>query len=289
MKNNSIILGFCLLLLGNVGCDYYPRKDIKYEATLNVQSLNMFVDEVFQLKANPTELSFTWTSDNESVATVSSTGLVTAVGRGTANITSRAGDVNCTVLLTSIVRIPMLDYILGVTSIEVLIGGMQEIKIVPEPTDANDVGTVNWRSVNPNVATVNYSGIVRAVGLGTTQVESEINGIIKSVNVLVARTLPFNGPHYLSLTQSCVIKAVDFDYGDYIFDAYISVNNSGSSYGIEVDGDEDNKINFNLISNGDWQNYRWYHQTNTGEPAPPPIHLTVGRHTVKFLHNSGGF
>jgi len=212
MKNNCIIFGICILLLGIVGCDYYPRKDIKYEATLNVQSLNLFVEETFQLRANPTDLSFTWTSDNEDVATVSSTGMVTAVGRGMTEITARAGNISSTVLVTSIVRIPLENYLLGFTSIEMIIGSAQEVKLIPVPTDANDMGSIEWRSLDPDVVTVNYAGIVKTVGIGATQVECNVNGIVKTINVLVSRTLPCK-PNIVSFAKPCVIVAADFDLG----------------------------------------------------------------------------
>jgi len=354
MKNNSIIFGVCLLLWGIAGCYDYPQKDIKYEATPNVQSLSLFVGENFQLRANPTELNFSWTSDDPEIATVNSSGMVTAVGRGMTIINARAGDVSCKIPLSSIVRIPLVNYILGVTSIEMIIGGSQEIKIVPEPTDANDMGTIGWSSNNPSIATVNYAGIVKCVGIGTTIVECNINDIVKTINVMVARTLPFNWPRYLTLTQPLVIKAVDFDLGgngvayyetntghngnlggnegkyraaggdpdcfvgmetgssmygsnigwngggkwqmftfevqeegDYSFDVYISVNDGSAGYGIEVDGELIKDVN--MTGGNGWQNYRWYHEFNPTLVPAPEMHLTVGRHSLKFKHNTGGF
>ena len=215
MKNNCIIFGLCFILLGLAGCgDNYEPKDIKYEATPNVQSLNMFVGNTFQLRANPTDLSFTWTSSDEAVATVSSDGLVTAVGRGTADITARAGDIFCKVPVTAVVRIPLVDYTLNIKWIELAVGGVQEIKIIPEPTDANDLGVVTWISKDPEVATVSYAGYVKCIALGETEVSCSINGIVKTLSVKVSDILPFNGPHVLLRDgKYCVVVAADFDYG----------------------------------------------------------------------------
>ena len=211
---NCIICGLCLLLLGFAGCDNYKQKEIHYEATPNVQSLKLFVNETFQLRANPTNMAFTWTSSDESVATVTSNGLVTAVGRGTADITARAGDITCTIPLTSVVRIPLVDYKLNISWIELAVGGMQEIKIIPIPTDANDMGVVEWTSQNTEVATVTYAGYVKCLALGETMVSCKINGIVKSVDVKVSDVIPVR-PWNLTSDPSkpLIIVAADFDLG----------------------------------------------------------------------------
>lgn len=350
MKSNRIIFGICVLLLGIAGCDYYTKKDIKYEATPNVQSLNMFVGDDFQLSANPTELKFTWTSDNTNVATVSSSGLVTAVGRGMTEITARAGDVFCKVPLNSIVRIPLVDYLLGTTALDMIIGGSQEVKLIPEPTDANDMGTIEWSSINPNVATVNYAGIIKAVGIGTTQVECNVNGIVRTINVRVSRTFPAK-QHIVSKAQPCVIIMADFDLGgngvaygwtggpdgdlapgyraslgdpncpvgiesgssmygsnvgwtgsgkwlqytfdvvddsDYIFDLYVGLDSSTAQYSFELDETIDSGVVSMSGWSGGWQGYRWYHQQQS--PATAPVaNLTAGRHTLRFMFETGGF
>lgn len=216
MKINCITFGLFLTLLGLAGCgDNYPDKDIQYEATPNVQSLNMFVNTTFQLRANPTELNFTWSSSDEAVATVSSDGMVTAVGRGTADITARSGDVFCKVPVTTLVRIPLVDYSLNFNWIELAVGGIQEIKIIPIPTDANDMGIAVWTSDDTDVATVSYAGTVKCIELGETHVSCNINGIVKSLSVKVSDVLPFNGPHVLTKDYSkpCIVVAADFDYG----------------------------------------------------------------------------
>jgi len=214
MKINCIILGLCLMLPLFTGCDNFAQKNIEYEATPNVQSLSLFVDETFQLRANPTNLSFTWTSSDENVATVSSSGLVTAKGRGTADIVARAGDITCTVPLTAVVRIPLVDYSLSATWMELAVGGIQEIKIIPVPTDANDMGIATWTTEDPDVATVSYAGYVKCLKLGETSVSCNINGIVKTVNVKVSDVIPIR-PWVLTPdpTKYLVVVAADFDLG----------------------------------------------------------------------------
>jgi hypothetical protein len=79
------------------------------DISLNTVSRAMTVGETFQLTksiypSNATNQNAQWLSDNTSVATVSSSGLITATGAGTATITVRTTDGNhsatCTVVVT---------------------------------------------------------------------------------------------------------------------------------------------------------------------------------------------
>ena len=84
--------------------------------TLNTKTLPLDVEEVELLTAtvlpdDATDPSVTWSSDNESVATVSETGLVTAVAIGTANITAQAGEKSDVCAVTvSAVTVPITDF-----------------------------------------------------------------------------------------------------------------------------------------------------------------------------------
>ena len=215
MKSSYIFWGLCFLLLGITGCDNYAKKDIKYDATTNVKSLNMFVDETYQLKASPADLQFTWTSSDETVAKVSSTGLVTAVGRGSANIIATAGDLSCTIPVVAVIRIPMVDYTLSAQWIELAVGGKQDIKIFPVPTDANDMPDPDWTTDDEKVATVTYAGSVQCIALGETEVHCNVGGIVKSLSVKVSDILPFPSPHVLTPDPATplIIPSKNFDYG----------------------------------------------------------------------------
>ncbi|MDE6037075.1 MAG: Ig-like domain-containing protein, partial [Duncaniella sp.] len=73
--------------------------------TLNVQDITLLVGATDKLTAtvspaNVTDKVITWTSDNESIATVDADGKVTAVAVGVANITATCGNVSATCKVT---------------------------------------------------------------------------------------------------------------------------------------------------------------------------------------------
>ena len=101
-----------------------------------------------------------WSSDNESVAKVSSTGVVTAVKPGTAVITATAGSVKatCTVTVANpVVKVTGIK--ITASSRSIAAGKKVQLKATAAPSNA-DNKAVTWTSSNKKVATVNSKGVV---------------------------------------------------------------------------------------------------------------------------------
>ncbi|MDR2145934.1 MAG: Ig-like domain-containing protein [Tannerella sp.] len=215
-KINSIIVGTCLLLLGSLaGCDNYERKGIVTpEITVNVHSLDLFIGESVQLTASPDDLAFTWTSEDPAVATVDNNGFVTAVGDGNTFIVAQSGDMDCRVPVSSITRIPLTDFSLGATSLLLFTGERNQFIPVNQPSNANDASYPTWRSLNSDVATVDYKGEIVARSVGNADVECRINNIVKTIHVEVLNSFPmFRGPHKLTATVPYTLQFINFDLG----------------------------------------------------------------------------
>jgi uncharacterized protein YjdB len=128
------------------------------------------------LPANASNKGLTWSSDDTAVAAVHpSTGLVTAVSLGTANITATAVDgsgksgsavvtVTENVIPVSSVNVspPTLALVLGETATGTLSAAVL-------PANAGNKA-VAWSSSDPAVATVSQSGVVTAVSVGTANI-----------------------------------------------------------------------------------------------------------------------
>ncbi len=117
---------------------------------------------------NASNKSLAWTSDDETVATVSSSGLVKAMAKGTAVITAKAidgSDVSATCTIE--VRKPLKSISLSETSLKLTEGESHQLTAILVPEDASVAGIL-WTSADVSTATVDSDGIVHAVGCGET-------------------------------------------------------------------------------------------------------------------------
>lgn len=121
---------------------------------------------------NATDKTVTWSSSNTSVATVSSTGKVTAKAKGSATITCKANDGSgkqdaCEVTVT-----PILPESISLPSTMTVAAG-QTVTLTPTITPADAVTTLTWSSDDETIATVNSSGVVTGVKKGQTFINVE--------------------------------------------------------------------------------------------------------------------
>ena len=119
----------------------------------------------------------TWTSSNTAVATVSASGVVTAVGAGSATIQATSGTASGTAAIT--VNYPPLHHII-VTPANPRIKIGQTVQMTATGYDANNNVipgmTFTWTSSNTNKATVNSTGLVTALDDGTTDITASASG-----------------------------------------------------------------------------------------------------------------
>ena len=101
-----------------------------------------------------------WVSSNTAVATVDSSGLVSAVAAGTTTITYATAD-GCEI--TAIVNVKALPVISG--TLAVCVGLTTQLSATQTPATTNA-----WVSSNPAVATVNNTGLITGISLGTTTI-----------------------------------------------------------------------------------------------------------------------
>lgn len=137
--------------------------------------------------SNTTLQTVTWSSSNSSVATVNRFGLVRAIAKGSATITATAGDGNGA---TGTTTINVVD---EVTPDDPPAGHPTVTSVTVSPSTLNldlynnltgnlsatvngtnsPAQTVNWTTGNSGVATVNSSGVVTAVGVGSTTITAQ--------------------------------------------------------------------------------------------------------------------
>ena len=148
-------------------------------------SRDLTVGETVLLKAEPLDAqgnvlsgrSVAWSSGRPNVATVSSTGAVTALSPGSAIITAtverKVGVGAITVAAAAVASVAMSP-----TSATLVVG--QTVQLGAQPRDASgrplDGRTVTWSTNRSDVATVTSTGIVSAVSPGTATITASTEG-----------------------------------------------------------------------------------------------------------------
>ena len=146
--------------------------------TLDKETLELTEGESVTLKAtvtpdNATNKTVTWTSSNASVASVDASGKVTAVAAGSATITAKAGDKTATCAVTVKKKVVAVESVtLDQDSITLMIGENCTLKATVSPDNATDK-TVSWTSSDASVASVDASGKVTAVKVGTATITAK--------------------------------------------------------------------------------------------------------------------
>lgn len=150
--------------------------------TLDKTTMDLYQGKTGTLKAtvkpdNATDKTFSWTTSNGGVATVNSSGTVTAVGPGTAVITATTSDGGLTATCTVNVRtIPVTGVDLD-SAISVKVGDTHYMKdnLRIIPADATNQ-VVSWSSGNNGIAAIDAStGLLTAKSVGTTIITVRTN------------------------------------------------------------------------------------------------------------------
>ena len=170
---------FTQLIVGESSTPVTPTVS---SVTINPSSATLNPNDTKQLSvtvdATPAsaDKSVTWTSSNPSVATVSESGLVTAVAQGTATITATSNLDNtksgtCSVTVNApAAPIPVTAIALNKSTANIAIGDSETLTINYTPADANTGKAVTWTSSNTSVATVDNSGKVTGIAAGSATI-----------------------------------------------------------------------------------------------------------------------
>lgn len=147
--------------------------------------------ETFYLgTATPT---YTFSSSNNSVASVSSSGLVSFNGVGSCEITVTASTHPNNPFIVPVLVVGVPTVTLPVTRIEVTPGSSTlfrqetaQLSAQAFNLDGATTATFSWASSDPTIATVSSSGLVTAKGLGTAYITASAQGISGQAEIYVS-------------------------------------------------------------------------------------------------------
>jgi uncharacterized protein YjdB len=133
-----------------------------------------------------TGLTVTWTSSNQSAATVSATGLVKAIAQGSVTITATASGKSGTALFT-VTEIPVASVIVNPSLLVLLVGQTRQLVATATDTNGNVINglTIVWSSSDPSVATVSSSGLVTGKIQGSAIITATAKGISDATTIKV--------------------------------------------------------------------------------------------------------
>ena len=147
-----------------------------------------FTAQLMPVRDPETTDTYTWFSQNE-YATVSSTGLVTAVKAGTSVITVQASSgltATCTVHVVA-PNVPAESVKLSQTLLRLVPGEKTQLTATVSPSGATNK-TVTWESSAPEIASVDADGVVEALGPGDAVITVRTaNGLYDTCQVKVVQ------------------------------------------------------------------------------------------------------
>ena len=121
------------------------------------------------LPSNAPNKNVSWSTSRPTVATVNSSGLITAVGNGTATITVTTQNGNKTATVAVTVTTLVTSVRVNLTSVTLRPNLTRQITATVLPSTASNK-SITWSSSNTNVATVSNQGLIRGLRVGNATI-----------------------------------------------------------------------------------------------------------------------
>lgn len=138
----------------------------------------------------------TWSSSDQTIATIDATGMATGVGDGAARITATySGSAGSSDLIVS--ELALVSISVAPASMSLQVGLTQQYGAIGTYTDMtqqNLTGFVSWSSSDTSVAQITASGFVVALAAGAVDIVAASDVVWGSAALTVAAAAPSPGP-----------------------------------------------------------------------------------------------
>lgn len=185
--SNNLLTAYAAPLLGDEST-ILSDKEIQPDIKLNVKSKNIVKGKSFQIKVYNTleDQSISYKSNDESVATVSSEGMITGIEFGSAVITvtiKQEAKTIATLQCNVSIGVPAICVRFTKSDLLMVVGQKTTLKYLIAPF--NTAEDVRFLSLNPTVADISVGGRISAASVGTTYCFALIDSGYSSCKVSV--------------------------------------------------------------------------------------------------------
>lgn len=186
-----LVLSFCILSAGAASAQTISRVDITADST--VIAVGQRVTATARAKdadgAVIPNTQMTWASRTPAVATVDSSGVVTAVFPGAVQVTARTpNNVTGTINLTVV---PSKVEVSGSPTVRLNASATLTARALDINNNAIPGVALTWASDTTTVATVTAAGVVQAVGIGQAVISAAFSGYFGRMTLTVERPQDF--------------------------------------------------------------------------------------------------
>ena len=219
--------------------------------------------------ANATNKGVTWTSSDNSIATVSSTGVIRGVGDGEATITAttKDGDKKATVTVrVDEVKVKSLT----VQPLTVGLNKTAQLVYKIEPSNAA-VKTVEWKSTDTDIATVDSKGVVTG----------KKEGKVKIIGTIKDKGGEHKGEAWVTVTKPVAVSGVTIECPSQVY--------TGKTATISATIKPNNAVNKRVT----WNKVSGVGTVQTSSANPPKAKFTAGNDegtaTISVTTADGGY
>ena len=268
-----------------------PVTDVK----LNKNNITLTVGDIETLTAtveptNATNKTVMWSSSNDSVAMVDSNGNVTGKSRGFATITAKATDGNVSATCEVEVKQQVTGISLNKTELSLYTGREEKLTATVKPDNAND-RTLIWSSSNPEVATVDSNGNVKAIGRGEAVITATANdgsGETATCTVTVRKKSSGGSVFFWDLKfdtngGSKIDTVTEWEYSTIDLDEYVPEKEGYKFVGWYADKDLDKKIDEVYLTEDTTVYAKWEKIEEEVPEEPEEVEETEETETISFL------
>jgi uncharacterized protein YjdB len=190
--------------------------------------------------------SYTYSSSNASVASVSSTGLVTFNATGSCVISVEASThpgapfiVPVLVVGPPVIKLPITEIQVTPATVNLFRGETQQMSAQAYNLDGATSATFTWSVSDPNVATISSSGLLTARGVGNAYIFASAQGITAQAEVYVSPDTVIEITPYIASvtaggTRQFVAKAYNARNGMTLLPGITTFNWFVPSYGFSM-------------------------------------------------------